>query len=255
MSQRANILQELKELESKLPGSLPQPVYSVPEGYFEGLASLMLSRVKAMEAGSVKEELTYLSPLLAGTLSRIMPYALPEGYFESLEEGLLYAIKNENDPREELATLSPLLSGLKKEMPFTVPAGYFDRLSAEPAKPAAKVVSFSSLKWFRYAAAAVVTGVIVLAGFLALNDKTKDPAKSLVKFEKKLNKEIKKMSDKELDDFMQFSEAGLNGEEKVGINPSDDIKDLLKDVPDTELKEFLEETSDTEAGPETSIMN
>ena len=89
------------------------------------------------------------------------------------------------------------------------------------------------------------------------NNTTNNPAKALVKFEKKLNKEIKKTSDKELDEFIQqFSDAGLNGEEKVHNQADSEVKELLKDVSETELKEFLEETSETETkADEPSLMN
>ncbi len=258
MAQKDNILQELTELKSLLANLPAQNVYSVPAGYFDGLATQMLNRIKGMEAATAGEELSYLSPLLS-SISKQMPYTLPAGYFEGLD---LEHITKDNDDlsaKGELETLSPLLAGLKKEMPYQVPQGYFENLApAIPAaenQPATRVVSLGSRKWFRYAAAAVMVGVIATITVMVIRRNENPQGQSLARYEKKLNKEIKKMSDKELDDFIQYTEAGLDGSENVKNNSTDDVKELLKDVPVEELKEFLDETSDPESDSETSMMN
>ena len=115
------------------------------------------------------------------------------------------------------------------------------------------MVSITHRKWFRYAAAAVVVGIVVMTGFIVFGNNQRQSAQPFAKFENKLNKEIKKMSDKELNDFIQYTDAGLNREEKVSNNPTEEVKDLLKDVPESELKDFLDETSD--AGTESTMMN
>jgi len=251
MTQNANILQELKDLNSPLADIESQNIYSVPVGYFEGLINQVINRIKAIEAKNSAEELSYLSPMLNG-ISRQMPYSLPIGYFQGLEEKLMQSIRESSDYQtadEELEALSPLLSGLKKQMPYTVPQGYFEDLHTEVTNKAnanPKVISISSRKWYRYAAAAVIVGIVALAGFLFVNNKfNNDPKIAFKKFEKNLDKEIKKTSDRELNEFVQqFTDAGLTLEEKVQINTKEEAKELLKDVPDTELKKFLEETAD-----------
>ena len=251
MTQNANILQELKDLNSTLADIESQNTYSVPVGYFEGLTNQVINRIKAMEAKKSSEELSYLSPML-NDISRQMPYSIPVGYFQGLEEKLMQSVRESSDYQtagEELEALSPLLSGLKKQMPYTVPQGYFEDLHTgvtNKANTKPKVISINSRKWYRYAATAVIVGIVAMAGFLFVNNKlNNDPQKSFAKFEKKLDKEIKKTSDKELNEFVQqFTEAGLTLEEKVQINTREEAKELLKDVPDTELKKFLEETAD-----------
>lgn len=255
MTNKENILQELNELKSTLANVTPQNVYTIPVGYFDGLALQVLNRIKAMEAKNAAEELGYLSTSLSN-ISRQMPYVIPSGYFEGFAEKAMQLVRESNDylqkesfgqtAKEELEVLSPLLSGLNKIMPYSVPQGYFESLGEKRNKPETKIISITSRKWFRYAVAAVVTGLIVMSGFMLFNKKANMAGLPLAKYEKKLNKEIKKMSDKELNDFLQYTNAGLSGEEKVSNNPTDDVKDLLKDVPESELKEFLEETSDVE---------
>lgn len=288
MTQNNNILQELRELESSLANMAVQNTYSVPEGYFEGLAAQVLNRIKAMEATtameelhllspavsalpkqipytvpvgyfevlpentmqlireiglSAKEETANLSPLLSG-LDKQMPYTVPQGYFNEIEERMLKAVTGvEQTAKEELESISPLLSGLKKDMPFSVPQGYFENIGvAKPEeKQTAKVISFSSRKWFKYAAAAILVGVIATTSVILINNKQPE---SFAKFEKKLNKEIKKTSDIELDEFIKFSDA-VN--QDVAYNePKEEVKELLKDVPASELQNFLDEVSDPE---------
>lgn len=251
MAQNNNILQELQGLKSILADKTIQNVYSVPVGYFEGFANNILNRIKALEAKNYSEELNYLSPML-NTISKEMPYSVPDGYFEICADNLMQTVREHVDyqtSKEELESLSPMLSGLKKQMPFNIPNGYFENLNTQPfvlsnTKSETKVVSITSRKWFRYSAAAVVAGIIVLAGFIYIQ-KTNDPARSFARFEKKLDKEIKTTSDKELTEFVQqFTDAGLSGDEKAQNNSKEEMKEMLKDVSDSELKEFIQETAD-----------
>lgn len=247
MTQRDNILQELRELQSKLADHTPENIYSVPTGYFDGLVEEVLRRIRALEAENAVDELACLSPLLS-KLSKKMPYTVPAGYFEGMETSLISSVSTgSQSAKEELETLSPLLSGLKKKMPYSVPAGYFESLGEKRAPNKTKIVSLGSRKWIRFATAAIVTGIIVTIGFLYFSPVENGLGGSFARFEKKITKEIKKTSDKELDDFIQqFSDAGLDTEETVINIPDAEVKELLKDVPETELKKFLEETADTE---------
>ena len=73
MKRNETILNELRELNSRLPG-VSENVFSVPKGYFDSLPERMLNRIRN------EEELQELSPLLAG-LSRKMDYSVPNDYF------------------------------------------------------------------------------------------------------------------------------------------------------------------------------
>lgn len=256
MTQKENILQELNELKSTLATVTPQNVYTVPVGYFDGLAAEALSRIKAMEAKNAIEELRYLSPLLS-TISRQMPNAVPAGYFEGLAEKLMEMVRESNDhqtAKEELETLSPLLSGLKKTMPYSVPQGYFESLAEKRNKPAAKVVSITHRSWFRYAAAAVITGIVVLAGFIYFNSRNSlDPVEQPYAWVKK---SIKKVDKADIDAFVKLADEELNNQAAVASIPvkPEEIKELLKDVSDKEIQDFLEETTVTESSDE-AMMN
>lgn len=246
MAQNINILNELNELNSNLVNTGVANVYSVPEGYFENLAAVVLQRIRAFEAKDSQNELLYLSPFLSG-IPKVTPYKVPAGYFNHISDSIAPLISSEEvSAKDELERLSPVLSGLKKEMPYSIPDRYFENLSVAIPKEKAKVVSFTHHKWFRYAAAAVVTGIIVLAGFMIFGNKTNEPGiKSLAKFEK----DVKKMNETEKENLIDFIDAGLNGDESASIkadNKSDDIKELLKGISDEELNEFNKQTQDIE---------
>jgi hypothetical protein len=256
MTQKENILQELNELKSSLATITLQNIYTVPVGYFEGLAAQILNRIKAMEAKNAVEELGYLSPWLS-SISKQVPYAVPAGYFEGLAEMVMQLVRESNDyqtAKEELETLSPLLSGLKKTMPYTVPQGYFESLGEERNKKETKIISITHRGWFKYAAAAIVTGVIVLAGFIYINSRNSvDPVDQPYAWVKK---SIKKVDQTDIDAFVKLADEELTNLAAVATSPvkPEEIKELMKDVSDKEIQDFLDETTVTESSDET-MMN
>jgi hypothetical protein len=253
MTQKENILQELIELKSTLANVTPQNVYTVPVGYFDGLVTIVLNRIKALEAINATEELNYLSPIFSN-VSRQIPYSVPAGYFEGLAENMMQLVRESNDyqtAKEELETLSPLLSGMNKTMPYSVPQGYFENLVEEKNKPAAKVISITHRKWFKYAAAAVVTGFIVLAGFIYSNSRNSvDPVEQPYAWVKK---NIKKV---DIDAFVKLADEELTNQTVVATSPlkPGEIKELMKDISDKEIQDFLDATPDSENDAEM-MMN
>ena len=130
-----------------------------------------------MNAQNADDEINLLSPLVAG-ISKEMPYALEVGYFEKLDDQLLSLVKEKNDHQsvdEELQELSPLLKSLKKEMPYSVPAGYFENGVKVPTKQEARVIPLTSRKWFRYAAAAIVIGIVTTVVLVVNKANSVDP--------------------------------------------------------------------------------
>ena len=242
MTQRNNILQELNELESSLASMGSANPYVLPEGYFDDMFEQLMQKIKAMN-GSASEEIQILSPLLS-SISRSMPYELPAGYFDNLETTITVLNNSQaHSVADELNELSSLLGGLKKEMPYEVPKGYFEQFETLPAiQPKAKVVSLANRKIFRYAAAAVITAVIAVSGFL-ISNRNANPEKVLARIEKNANKVIEKTSDKELIDFLETTSS----EQDLAINDNkEELNDILKDVPATELEQFLNEIAEPE---------
>jgi hypothetical protein len=147
------ISDELAGISSLLAGIEKKNVFSIPEGYFDMLSITILKKLDT-------------SPLIE-TLT------VPEGYFENLSSSILQKIRSLDETAEqELRILSPMLYSIQNENVFEVPAGYFinlqnDILDKVVEKPQAKVIELNKRdSVWKYAAAAVVTGVIGLSSLM-----------------------------------------------------------------------------------------
>ncbi len=257
MTNRNDILNELKELGSNLSVAPFENIYTVPAGYFEGFASQVFARIKALEATDAKDELNILSPYL-NNFSKEIPFKTPAGYFDGLEERMMNAVLASSDylhkesPKEsfltfgqttdeELESLSPLLQGLKKENPYTVPKGYFENLSVPVVEETkTKVVSMGNRKWLRYAVAAMMIGLIALVGIRIIIQGKIDPNKNSHAW---VEKNVKKVSSDKLDEFIKLTENEKSIEVAlVASDKIDDIKEFLKDVPENEIRDLLKDT-------------
>ncbi len=257
MTNRNDILNELNGLESILANINAENIYTAPDGYFEGLANQVLNRVKALDASTAKEELEILSPALSG-ISKEMPFTVPAGYFENLSEKMMQGIlKNTNyqTSAEEMETLSPLLSSISKKSPYSVPAGYFENLSPDiEKKKEAKIISFTGRRWYRMAVAASIIGVIAIGALLFINQKSIDPNKNPQAWVKK--NVTKKVSENQLDEFVTLAKDDDNFNSINDIEPvkSEEIKELMKDVSEKELQDFLNEAVVLESNVDTDAL-
>ena len=252
MTDRNTILNELADLGSALANHDPQNIYAVPAGYFENLADQILNRIKALEANDAKEELSYLSPFLSN-VSKESPYSVPVGFFQTLGEDVLKKISEQEDhqtSKEEIETLSPLLSGLKNKTPYSVPARYFEALETNVEKKETKVISITKRKWYRLAVAAVVIGIIAISGLAIFRSKQVDPNKNPQAWiEKNVDKKVSK--DK-IDEFVKLAEdESINvASEKDDVKHAE-IKELMKDIPEKEIVDFLNDAVALESNSET----
>ena len=231
--------------------------YQVPQGYFEGLADTILRRVKASESISVEEELESLSPLLS-RLDKKNLFSTPSGYFDDLTGNVVAGMKAIDFVNEELENLSPLMNSLKTGNVYNVPADYFEGLSSSilnkirEQKPAKIVTVSFGKKMMRYAAAAVIAGIIVTTGILFVNNRTSSISPgTIAQSEEKLQQEalnnVKGASDDELFTFIEDENAPLPDLLSMATSSdinSDDVKLMLADIPDSELKQYLVEYSD-----------
>lgn len=261
MTQKDNILQELKELRSSLASAGFANVYQVPTGYFDNLAERVLNRVKAMDATDAAEELKYLSPLLS-SLSKEMPYSVPADFFNNQDERvrqLMHAENNGLSPDEELKELSPLLSSLKKEMPYTVPVGYFESVGVNGTKEEtapAPVILITRKSWFRYAAAAIVIGFIAISGFLIWgNGKSIDPKTQSAAW---VEKNLKKIPTDEINKFVQLADENVSAYATLGpkneATDKNDVRELIKDIPEKDIQSFLDETQSAEPEANDDVL-
>ena len=256
MTNRNTILKELRDLESSLGSYNPQNIYTVPNGYFEGLPTQILNRIKAFEAADAREELAYLSPLLSN-VSKEMPYSVPAGFFQNLSEDILQRVSEYADyqtSEEEIETLSPLLSGLKNKNPYSVPAGYFETLETKTEKKETKVISITNRRWYRLAVAAVIIGIVSIGGLLFINQSQPDVNKNPRAW---VNKNVnKKVSQEKIDEFVKLAEdETINATEESDATKQAEIKELMKDVPEKEIEDFLNDAVALESNDTDALMN
>jgi len=245
------VLQRVKEEETTLSSTLLQAnnnPYQVPADYFNNLPAIILNRVKTSATDNVKEELDIASPLL-GQIGKKMPFSTPAGYFEELGENAIAGAQAIDFVNDALENGSPLTNGLKRMQVYHVPAGYFEQLpgrvlKAIKAQQPAKVVSMSfTRRVLRYAAAAVVAGLIVTAGVLFLNrgHKTVEGNQVVV-----ASKDLDSISDDNLENYLQ-NQTPAPAEATLAANSEEltasDMKDMLADVSDEDLQQYIEKYS------------
>lgn len=175
MAINATILNELMEISPVLARLERVNPYTAPAGYFEGLDEHLLTIAKIEEHTPELQSIAMKNPM-----------QVPEGYFDSLAGSILGKIKaaENQSADDELRSLSPMLYAMDKVNVYTVPAGYFETLSDDllnkvSPKEEAKVVSFSqrkSIRWMRYAAAAMVIGLVGMFAFFLIKP---NPGKKL----------------------------------------------------------------------------
>jgi hypothetical protein len=220
--------EELQRLSPVLYSLKDKNVFSVPDGYFGSFAKDVVERLKQQptDTESAEEELHSLSPMLYA-LKGDNSFSVPDGYFESFAGNVIERLKPLasafESAEEELHQLSPMLYALKGENVFSVPDGYFesfaenvaDRLKQQPAK----IITMKKRNsWWKYAAAAVVTGAIAVSSLEIFNSsqdmergKSKLPydvqASFQYKTEDDVNAGIAKLSD---DDIIKYLEKNGN---------------------------------------------
>jgi hypothetical protein len=217
--------------------------FNVPEGYFEDFAQGVLARIKAgagKDSGFSPREEPELPPLLA-QVRHILPYQAPEGYFEEL---------------------SPILTIAREKNPYTVAEEYFHHLPAEieakvvegieeretVEKKQARIVAFGRRRanWWKYSAAAVVAGLVLSIGWLRLHVPGRDQQGTSVV----ITAGLPRVSDQELQSFLADQDTTL-AQPTSDLAPAGniasmefnegDLRSLLGDVPDGELKQYMEE--------------
>jgi hypothetical protein len=163
MKESTEILDELNRISPLLASIEKINIFTIPENYFNGLAERIFVY-------------TFLNQNNNAEFNSNNVNRVPEGYFDSLSDHVLAKIKNQEfeSDEEELKKLSPVLFSLKNKNVFTVPPGYFEnvnnavinKLNHQPAK----IVSIKKVKtWWKYTAAAVITGAIAITSLQIFN--------------------------------------------------------------------------------------
>jgi hypothetical protein len=240
---------ELKDISSLLSSAGKQISFSIPDRYFENFAEKLISRIKAEEASTVSEELESLSPLLS-QLSRKTPFSIPDGYFAELSDNAITGARAVEFVNGELENLSPLMSNLKGKNVYEAPQDYFEslpvnvfnKIKRQPQQ--AKVISINKRNnWLRYAAAAAVIGFIATATLFVFNNRNTNISVAKID-EKQLADSLHNTNDEDILNYMQSHNIampdGSNSVASLDLN-DDDADDMLADVSDNELQQYVDE--------------
>jgi hypothetical protein len=227
---RNDIREELEGIANSIAGIGNENCYRVPDNYFEYFAAEVMSKI---QLPSTQLPLTPPTP----------------AYFEGLTGNILNKIKSngiiveaQNEVTEELTAISPLVAGIKKENVYTVPAHYFANFKvAIPAAEKTKVVAMRPpVRWLRYAAAAAVIGILAISGmFLFKNNHTTGSDTFTY------TAPLASVSDAAITSYLKDSPADMDitapAYDDSNINAGSLAEQLLNDIPDSAIQEYLQE--------------
>ena len=199
----------------------------------------------------IEIELQEIAPALANA-NPVLPFQAPKGYFEALEPLALV---------QEPAFLAD------SKLPILAPAGYFETMpealmsrimaqeaqdavleAYEPAPKTAPVVQMvKARKWIMYAAAAMLTGILVTGAFL-FSDQPVDQMKEQYQMED-LGAALNAVPDAALEQYLEENQTIAVDE--VLVSPSQKIPELndhIQNISNENLNSYLEENSHLESG-------
>ena len=174
---------------------------------------------------NIEDEMDDFSPL--AKIDRQMPYSVPAGYFNNLSDELTGLIATQDFEKRYRQV----------KMPLQVPSAYFNNLpeqllaavhkeegSAKEVKAPRKIKLFQQTNW---AAAAVITLVITLGGFIFFNGSNNysNPERML-----------SSISGNDLNDYVQHS-YGLDASKVINNNNVSNLN-----VDNKDIVQYLNET-------------
>lgn len=217
MNSANDIIQELRELKSKLadmPHTLP---YEVPAGYFDAFADGM---IHFLQANAADEPLPQLSEKI--------PFEVPDGYFDSFIG-------------EVLTRVNELSLPINKTMPHAVPEDYFATFpdavlksikNEKDGKNETRVIAFSVWKTVRWAAAAIVLLGIGIGAYSYLN--TGKPIDAQAQLAMIPSDSISEYVQMHIDDYELDAIASSLGPK--------DLESLTEKLSEEEIENYLNET-------------
>jgi hypothetical protein len=238
MKKSEEILNELKGLAPSLAAMEKVNVFKVPDGYFDELGE-KISNTVFLHQDEKKDS-----------------QKVPEGYFDSLSSKIISRINQDDESADnEIKSISPALHYLKEEEVYSVPEGYFNNLSDRILNKInhqnAKVVSFGSVKkWWKYAAAAVVAGIITITSIQLFNKPSSATSANMpdyvqmasqYKTTKELDKGISSLSDNEIANYLEKNTTILDDEALISNTDTTGLptpEDYL--IDDNALNNYLQ---------------
>ena len=225
MNANTEILNELEGI-SNVVAALPMVnVYQVPNNYFEEMQKTVLAKINNK---------------------------VPEGYFENLSSVVLQKIKA-NEVADELKELSTTVANIGNKNVYSVSENYFEKIKFE-SKENTKVVQFSNFKIAKYAAAAIVTGLLGFGIFTFVNNnaftKPNEATAAVIKEADKIissnsfEKDFAALTDNDLEKYLVQNGEDVNAAMVASTAESAELPAAIDYYLDpTTLDEFLNENN------------
>jgi hypothetical protein len=232
-----------------------QNAFSIPDGYFEGLSNSILDKIRATENNEVLDEMSQLSTTIAA-IGNANVYSVSPTYFPGLGNTILQSVNasESNEVLDEMSKLSPTVAGIGNKNVYTAPQGYFDALRfANTEAPVVRMQKQTAVRsFFKYAVAAVVTGLLGISVYTFVNKPLKPNVQTaaLMKQADEIIKNnsfdatLESISDKDLEKYLADNGEDVNA--SLVASTAEDVQlpnaeDYLFD--DKTLDNFLNENN------------
>lgn len=235
------------DILKEVPG---RNVYTVPEMYFDTLPDHIMSHIRLCSVLQAPQQ---------------TPYQVPTGYFDALSSRILsqvhiqqagasqQTVAGNNEVYQELQQLAPLLNTISKQPVFSIPENYFEAQPQLPVAIAEKAILRTLPvvrkinRWFQYAAAALVAGIMVTAAFMFTdNSHSPVPGNAATK-----NLDVKKavsvLSEDEIVNYLSTHPSTTEATTSVS-SVSPDIQHIVNDISEEEIRQYLKENSEPGEG-------
>lgn len=233
MENNNEILQELKEMSPVLRQLKNKVPYTVSSSYFNLLSDTVVSKIRTTEEVDLN-------------FTKASAYTVPTGYFADLSSTIFKKIAKENGQSEifeEMEEIAPLLNTISKKPVYSVPHQYFEKADWSKKQKAEQKGDVRFLvprtRMLRYAAAAVIIGLLTIGLFLFSGKQGLDQRTV------KANavSDVKTLSEQEILEFLKTTSSSDNiVSNNSSSNQKDaDIKSIVNQMSDKEIQRFLEE--------------
>lgn len=156
------------------------------------------------------------------------------------------SMENKQTIEQELEQIAPLLNRISKKPVQTLPADYFEKLTIPKPIASASVVSMNSArKWYGWAAAAVVTGILVLGGLQLMNSSKNTLEKQVGMDYAELtslnvNEWVQKIPNESIDEYLQSANALAGSDNSLHHYTVDGVTGTtVTGISDEELQLYL----------------
>ncbi|MBS1604492.1 MAG: hypothetical protein JST42_17645 [Bacteroidetes bacterium] len=211
-----NYLEQLSPMLAPLAGLRDKPLYTVPENYFAGVADKVLARIKDQAVSTVNATSDKVADPSGMTANRTSDTAMP-------------AIETANPASDTVNTANPV----KQDQPARIIS--LDRSTG--SKNGSRQASRFMPSWLKYSVAAAIAGIIITFGWLRLSGPSGHPKQPVDPLASVSDQDLQTYAESNND---QATTESMNSTATLDINDSD-VKSLLGDVPDGDLKQYMEE--------------